>query len=206
MSGIRRLFHAQGARSVRVRWMLEELELAYELAEETLGQPSAALKEAHPLGRIPVFVDGDVVLRESTAAIDYLARSYGDGRMALGPDEVEFPRYLEWLHAAEGTVMPPILQYLMHAQLLPEDQRISTVAESGRTRSADVLAWLDREMAGRSFVAGDRMTAADVTLGYVCYIGRFAKLLDDRYSELRRYWNGLKSRPAAQRALAAPSS
>lgn len=206
MAGTRRLFHAQGARSVRVRWMLEELELSYELVEETLRQPSDALKDAHPLGRLPAFVDGDVILRESTAAIDYLARTYGDGRMALTPDEADFPRYLEWLHGAEGTVMPPMFQHLMHAQLLPVEQRIAAVAEIGRSRSADVLGWLNREMSGRSFVAGDRMTAADVTIGYACYIGRFTKLLDDRYPELRRYWDGLKSRPAAQRALAAPST
>lgn len=195
--------HFKGARSVRLLWMLEELGLAYEVARESIAEKSDALKRRHPLAKIPCFVDGDVIIQESTAAVDYLANRYGGGAFAVKPDEADYPLYLQWLHAAEPTLMQPIFMVVAHTMLFPEDKRRPSLAEAGRASAHNVFRWLDRDLKGRDFLAEGRMSAADVALGYACYVGRYSKVLTDDFPEVRRYWDGLKARPAARRALAA---
>lgn len=194
--------HFKGARSVRVVWMLEELGLDYEVVTESVSAKSDALKARHPLAKIPSFVDGDVVINESTAAVEYLANRYGDGAFAVKPDEADYARYLQWLHAAEATLMQPMFMVVAHTMLFAEEKRRPKLAELGRADSHKVLAWLDQDLRDRDYIAAGRMTAADVTLGYACYVGRYSKVLTDEFPNVRRYWDGLKTRPAAQAALA----
>jgi glutathione S-transferase len=196
------LYHFQSARSVRPRWMLEELGLPYTIEREEMGNYSDDLKARSPLGKIPFLIDGTVELSESTAIVHYLSERYGQGRYSVGPDHAMFPRYVQWLHAAEGTLMEPLFMQLRHTRLLPEDQRNPEEAQRGKEMAERVLAWLNRDLGGEPFIAGDTFTAADVCVGYSIYIARVMKLLDERYPALVAYWDGLKARPALQAALA----
>src|ERR1700760_276520 len=98
--------HLGRSQSERVVWLCEELEIPYELkiyvrdAETMLAPPD--YKALHPSGSAPVITDGDVVLAESGAIIDYIVAKYGKGRLTLGADDPDFASFLYWLPFAHG--------------------------------------------------------------------------------------------------------
>ena len=106
--------HLEHSRSQRVLWLLEELELPYEIRhyqrdpKTSLAPPE--LKKVHPLGKSPVITDGGRTIAESGAIIEYLVDRYGEGRMAPPPGSDERLRWTYWLHFSEGSAMPPLLK------------------------------------------------------------------------------------------------
>src|SRR5579859_1860604 len=109
--------HLNNSRSQRILWLLEELELPYEVVRyqrdaATMLAP-AALKAVHPLGKSPVITDGELTLAETGAIIEYLAERYGAGRLVPAPGTPEALRCRYWLHYAEGSAMPPLLLKLI---------------------------------------------------------------------------------------------
>src|SRR5512147_2375562 len=109
--------HLDNSRSQRVLWLLEELELPYEIVQykrdaKTMLAP-ASLLAVHPLGKSPVITDGEVTMAESGAIIEYLVRNRGGGRLAPAAGTPELLRYTYWMHFAEGSAMPPLLMKLV---------------------------------------------------------------------------------------------
>lgn len=109
--------HLNNSRSQRILWLLEELELEYDIKRyerdpETILAP-ASLRVIHPLGKSPVITDGDLVVAESGAIIEYLVEKYGNGRLIPALDVPEKLRYTYWLHYAEGSLMPQLVMKLV---------------------------------------------------------------------------------------------
>ena len=105
------IHHAPNTRSVRAVWLFEELGLPYDLKVYKLGDPAMRSPEylkLHPLGRVPALEDGDCTIFESGAIVEYVLARYGEGRLRPAPDAPEFPAYLQWLHYAEGMMMPQV--------------------------------------------------------------------------------------------------
>ena len=113
--------HLNNSRSQRVLWLLEELGLEYEVKcyerdPKTMLAP-ASLRQIHPLGKSPIITDGELVLAESGAIVEYLVDRYGKGRLAPPIGTSEQLRYTYWLHYAEGSAMPPLLLKLVFDRL-----------------------------------------------------------------------------------------
>jgi glutathione S-transferase len=113
--------HLNNSRSHRIIWLLEEMSLEYRIEfyqrdPETLLAPPS-LSKVHPLGKAPVVVDGDEVLAESGAIIDYMADRYGAGELVPPRDHDAYRRYRYWMHYAEGSAMPPVLLKLVFDRL-----------------------------------------------------------------------------------------
>ena len=109
--------HLNRSRSQRVLWLLEELEIPYELKlyqrnTDTLLAPPELLK-VHPLGKSPVITDDGLTLAESGAIIEYLVEIHGQGRLKPAVRTPEWVRYLYWMHFAEGSLMPPLVMKLV---------------------------------------------------------------------------------------------
>ena len=109
------------SRSKRVLWLLEELEIPYDIKRyerdpKTMLAP-ASLRQIHPLGKSPVITDGELTLAESGAIIEYLVERYGNGRLAPAPGTPDHLRYIYWLHYAEGSAMPPLVLNLIFKQI-----------------------------------------------------------------------------------------
>src|SRR3546814_9746591 len=103
-----RVHHLENSRSQRILWLLEELELPYEITRyerdpATMRAPPA-LRQVHPLGRSPVIEDGSLVLMETGAIVEYLVEQ-GDGRLGPPPHRENVQRYRQFLHYAEGSIM-----------------------------------------------------------------------------------------------------
>ncbi len=194
--------HLNASRSRRITWLLEELGLPYEVVQyqrdpvTNLAPPE--LKAIHPLGKAPVLRDGERVMIESGAIVDYLLRHYGAGRFAPPVDSPEYDRYVQFLQYAEGSAMLPLLLKLYVGRLgeagAPLHPRIQSEIENH-------MGWLDRELEGRDWFVGDGPTGADIQLSFVAQlVVRFEGR--DRYPNLTRYVERIEARPAYQRAVA----
>ena len=196
------LYHAPMSRSVRVRWLLEELAIPYQLELRKLGQ----LKEpdylaVHPMGKVPAIRDGDLVLFESGAIVQYVLETYGGGRLEPKRGSPERPLFLQWLHFAEATVTPPLGDLVQHTLLRPEAERIAALVPDATKRAGNALALVDRALAGRSWLLSD-FSAADVMLGYSVALASFVKLVSDATPNVKAYLARCRERPAFQKATA----
>ena len=110
------VYHLRRSRSERILWLLEELGLDYAMEtfdrEPNMRSP-AAMREIHPLGKSPLIRDGDVVLPESGAIVDYIVTRHGGGRLAPRDSDPAWPRYVFWLHFVEGSLMSALVTHLL---------------------------------------------------------------------------------------------
>ena len=125
-----KLYLTPSTRAGRVAWLLEELNLEYEIevlpfTKEGLKSPEHRAR--HALGRVPVIEDGDISIFESGAIIQYILDKYGDNGLKPDIQSNNYPYYLQWLHYCEGMVMPPMNQIVVQTVLLPPDRRDETV-------------------------------------------------------------------------------
>ncbi len=191
-----KLYGSGAARSRRVQWALEEVGQPYEFVE--LAWPPRLRHPEYlaisPSGTVPAIVDGEVRLTESLAICEYLGRTYGGG-LVVEPDEAGFLDYLEFSHFGEGTLMPPLAWMRRFGRQSAEARAECEEAFVARLRA------LDRVLAdGRAFLAADRLTCADISVGFVLSLSAtydFDQLLSQAVAD---YLTRLCARPAFQRA------
>ena len=118
-----KVHHLNNSRSQRILWLLEELELDYEIVfyqrDPVTNLAPPELEAVHPLGKSPMISDGDQVVIESGAIIDYVIRKYGNGRLAPQVNTPAYEEYLQWLHYGEGSAMLPLMLQ-MYTNRLPD--------------------------------------------------------------------------------------
>jgi glutathione S-transferase len=198
------LYHSPRSRSSRVLWLLEELGVPYEvevlaLAPESL--KSAAYLAVHPLGKVPAIQDEGLTMFESGAIVQYLLETYGKGRLAPPPGTPARAAFLQWLHFAEATAMPPLADIAQHSLLKPEAERIPAVVADARLRAAAVLDVLETALRGKQYLLGDEFSAADVMMGYSLQLMKWFGLLTERYPNVLAYMGRLEQRPGFQKGL-----
>lgn len=199
-----KLWHCKDARSLRALWTLEELGLDCEV--ETLPFPPRYLKpeykDVNPLGTVPYFVDGDVVMTESSGICLYLVEKYGNDQLGLKVDHPEYGAYLNWLFHSDATLTFPQTIYLRYSVLEPKERRSPQVAEDYRKWYLARLRWLDAHIENREFLCANRFTIADIAIGYALYLGEWLKISADYSPQVQAYLARLKQRPAFVRASA----
>lgn len=193
--------HLNNSRSQRILWLLEELELPYDIkfyqrdAVTNLAPP--ALKTITGLGKSPVMTDGDMTISESGAIIDYVIRTYGKGRLTPTSGTPAHEHYLEWLHYAEGSAMLPLMLNLYTLRLgdaaAPLKDRIDGEIDNH-------LGYIDTALKGRDYLVGDILTGADIQLSFVGEVARaFGRL--EKFPAIAGWVERLHARPAFKRAL-----
>lgn len=197
------LYHAPMSRSVRVRWLLEELEIPYALETRRLGQlKTPEHLTIHPLGKVPAIVDDGVVLFESGAIVQYLLEKYGAGRLEPKIGSPERPAFLQWLHFAEATLTPPLGLIAQHTLIRPEAERIPAIVPDAIKGFGNALAVVERALAGRSWLLSE-LSAADVMLGYSLALANLLGVVTDATPNAKNYLARCQQRPAFQKAIAA---
>ena len=193
--------HLNNSRSQRILWLLEELELPYEIRRYSrdpvtnLAPPE--LEAVHPLGKSPVVELDGQILTESGAIIETLIRRLGAGRLAPPEDTPDFDRYIMWLHYAEGSAMLPLMLQLYVGRLGEAGAPLKPRIDSEIARH---LGWIDSELTGRDWLVGEGLTGADIQLSFVADIARVFGLRS-RYPALDAWAARLQARPAFVRAL-----
>jgi len=208
--------HLNNSRSHRILWLLEELGLPYEIVRyqrdpATMLAPEA-LKRVHPLGKSPVITDGDLVIAESGAIIEYLVTRYGAGRLIPPEGTPERLRYSFWLHYAEGSAMPPLLLKLVFrtmATRAPWFIRPIAAAIAAATEKAFIDPQLalhggywNAELAKTPWFAGSAFTAADIQMSFPVELFLARAGVTDNIDRLKAFAAKIQARPAYVRALA----
>jgi glutathione S-transferase len=199
-----KLYHSPRSRSVRSRWLLEEIGAPYELVTLDFSkneQKTADYMKIHPHGAVPALVDGDAALYESAAVCMYLADKFPDKRLAPPVGTPARGLYYQWMVYSIATLEPPVLQVFLNTVMLPEAQRSAAAAEEGRSKFADVARVLSQALTGKSFLLGEQFSAADVMIGSTLAWGQFLGLLNGQPT-LEAYVKRVTERPAYQRAQA----
>lgn len=196
--------HLGVSQSERILWLCEELGIPYELTRHerdpvTMLSPPA-LKALHPLGAAPVIVDGDLVLAESGAIVDYLIAKHGGGRLALGASHPAFADYLYWFHFANGNLQSVMSRNMLLRRLALPDDNPLWLATLGRLDKA--LALLESRLATVDYLAGSEFTAADIMSVFSLTTMRFFMPVDlAPYPHIRAYLQRIGAREAYQRAM-----
>ena len=215
--------HLETSRSQRVLWLLEELDVPYDIKlyrrdpKTRLAPP--ALKAIHPLGKSPVITDGDETLAESGAILEYLAERYG----AQAPAELAglqpasgTPEHLQsrfWMHYAEGSLMNWLVMKLVFVTI-PTQPMPFFVRPIARQLCAKVqaqlidpnletaLSFMEAHLARHAWFAGEQISLADFQMSFavVAALARGAEAA--RFPKLAAFKTRMEARPAYQRALA----
>lgn len=163
-----KLYEFPPTRSIRPRWMLQELQVPFESVWVNLIKGEHRNREflkLNPAGKVPVLVDGDLVLNESVAIVLYLAEKYPEKGFlptdAKGRAEVD-----RWLLFTVTELEQPLWRIAKHTSLLPEARRIPGDVVLAREDFRDMVPLIEAHLAGHEFVCGDRVTAADFVLAY----------------------------------------
>jgi glutathione S-transferase len=193
--------HLNNSRSQRILWLLEELELPYDLVlhrrDPVTHRSPPSLFKVHPLGKGPTIEHGNTVLIESGAIIDYITRKLAGGRLAVAEASPQFADYLFWMHYAEGSVMPAVVFDFL--------DRMTGSACGAALRGfydAEIklhLGYIDAVLETRAFLVGDAFTAADIQVAWVLELGALGGQLQ-QYPRLAAYLERMHARPAYQRA------
>jgi glutathione S-transferase len=208
--------HLNNSRSQRILWLLEELELPYEIrrytrdAKTMLAPPE--LLAVHPLGKSPVITDGPITVAESGAILDYLLERYGQGRLMPPAGTPERLRYTYWMHFAEGSAMPVLVLKLIFDRIetepMPFFAKPIARAIAGKVSQTFIrpnlqrqLAFMESELSDREWFAGEQFSAADIQMSFPLEAAQARGGLDKAYSRLTRFLERIHARPAYQRAL-----
>ena len=199
------LYHCMSARSFRPLWLLEELNLAYDL--HMLPFPPRQLArtflDINPLGTVPAFADDGALMTESAAICQYLAARYSPSDMNIAADEPDFARYLNYLHFGEATLTFPQTLVLRYSRFEPPERQQTQVAQDYSKWFLARLRTLEPWLAQHAYLCAGRFTAADVSVGYALFLAQFLGLTAHFTPSVLAYWERLRDRPGFQRALQA---
>lgn len=207
--------HLNNSRSQRVLWLLEELQVPYEIVRyqrlpSLLAPPE--LKKIHPLGKSPVITDGDKTIAESGAILEYLVETYGNGRLAPERGTADWRRYIYWMNYAEGSAMPLLYQKLLfnliprrspwyaRPLLKPVFARLQATIVDPQLEQH--IAFWESELSKSEWFAGDSLTAADIQMSFPVEAAQARAGLDARYPKATAWIERIRARPAYQSAIA----
>ncbi|WP_441244203.1 glutathione S-transferase family protein [Tardiphaga sp. 768_D3_N2_1] len=206
--------HLNNSRSQRVLWLLEELGTPYEVIRynrqpNMLAPPE--LRAIHPLGKSPVITDNGNTIAESGAIVEYLVKTYGNGRLIPADNTPERLRFTYWLHYAEGSAMPPLLLKLIFMMLpkrAPLLMRpvVNAIAAKALNTLVDPqlkqhMAFWEGELSKSEWFAGSEFTAADIQMSFPLEAASARAGLEQGHPKAMAWLAKIHARPAYQRAL-----
>jgi glutathione S-transferase len=196
------LYGAPGSRSTRVAWALEEVGADYDFILTDLKKGDHKKPEFLNLnrsGKLPVLVDGDLVLSESAAICTYIGERFPHSGLVPPLEQPDArAHYFQWCFFAVSELEAPIWTMSKHARLLPEEQRVAGIAPSCIAEFTSAANVLMQHMEGREYAVGTGFTAADILLGGTLNWARALNIALP--ATLKAYAKRMTARPALERA------
>lgn len=208
------LHHLNNSRSQRILWLLEELEVPYEVKRyerdlKTMRAPDS-LTAIHPLGKSPVLEHDGRTFAETGAIVEYILDTLAKGALRPEAGTDAFYRYRFFLHYAEGSLMTPLLVKLIMGQvrdapvpffLKPIMKGVASKVDGNFTdpEITKHMKFLDEELKGREWFAGD-LSGADIMLSFPLEAAG-ARVEISRYKNVEAFIKRVHARPAYARAL-----
>lgn len=210
------LHHLNNSRSQRILWLLEELQVDYEIrfyqrdTKTDLAPPE--LKKIHPLGKAPIITDGDLTFAESGAILEYLAERYGAGQWIPAAGSQAFYDYRYWLHAAEGSLMPLLVMKLIFNKItsspMPFFVKPIARAIANNVDAAYMgpnlksqLGAIEQHLSQNKWFAGEQISAADIQMSFPLEAALNRQAVATQHKQIQQWLERIHARPAYQRAL-----
>ena len=195
------IHHLNKSRSTRVIWLLEELNMPYNIVnherDSQTGLAPESLKKIHPLAKAPIIVDNDVTLCESGAIMGYILNQASNDTLRPKIDSAQYYQYLEWLHFAEGSLSLPIISSLLMSMETREGNK-PLDGYIAKELQLD-FSYIDDTLSQRTYFSDDAFSAADIMMTIILDIADNLSLLENR-THIKAYLVNMKQRPAYQKA------
>jgi glutathione S-transferase len=200
------IHHLGVSQSDRVVWLMEELGLPYELKWYDRGEDFLAPPEyraLHPAGTAPIIEDGDLVLGESTAIVEYLSQRHGQGRLSVPVSDPDYPHYLYWMqfnNNLQSILFIKVAFQSMGAEPGMENPMMATTMR----REDGIYNALEQRLGESEYLGGPEFSCADImsmfNLTSLAMLG--ARAVDDSLPNTQAYLQRVTSRPAYKKAMA----
>ena len=199
------IYHLGISQSDRIVWLMEELGLPYQLEWYDRGADMLAPPDyiaLHPAAMAPVIRDGDLVLAESVAIIQYIAHRHGGGRFTVAPESDHFADYLYWLQFNNNSQVGFFVDRAIEAAQPGHDGGI--IGQVARRRTAGLFKQMNDHLGQQDYLAGDAFTLADLMSAFAVTTMPevFGTGSLDGLPNIKRYVARIKQRPAWQKAMA----
>jgi glutathione S-transferase len=195
-----KLYYTPRTRALRPRWLLEELQIPYELHNIDLfggAGRSPEYRRIHPHGSVPaVEIDGEPMI-ESGAICHWLSDRFPEKKLAPAFDDPQRRRYEQWMFYVPGTLEPLPFTILLHGSILPEAQRVPDIVRWASKQYLSTLKILEHELSDKPYLLGDSFSTADIMAGSTLM---WLPDMLRNYPSLQAYTERLQTRDAYQRA------
>jgi glutathione S-transferase len=200
------IHHLGISQSDRVVWLMEELGLPYELKWYDRGADFLAPPEyraLHPVGTSPIIVDGDLVMAESTAIVEYLSGRYGEGRLSVPQESPEYPHYLFWMQFNNN------LQSMLFIKMAVQSMGVeltdnNLIMTTTQRREDGIYSALEQRLGASDYLGGPVFSCADImsmfNLTSLAMLG--ARTIDEAMPNTKAYLDRVTARPAYKKAMA----
>ncbi len=196
------LHHLNRSRSKRIVWLLEELNIPYNLVlHERDSQTNLAprsLQDIHPLGKAPVIVEGDTILCESSTIIEYILDKGVSERLRPKKNTAPYYQYLEWSHFAEGSLSLPLISKLFMGMEQRDGQQ-PLDAYIKKELTVD-FTYIEDTLGKQKYFAGETFTAADIMMTISLEIAGHIGLLQNT-PNISTYLKKIQQRAAYIKAM-----
>ena len=203
-----KLHHLNDSRSVRILWLLEEAGIPYELVryqrDEKTHLAPASLRAIHPLGKSPLIEEDGKIIAESGAIVEYLINRHAK-HLAPDANAAEYIDYLQWIHFAESSAMLPVLLKIFGEFEKNTGTTLNFLEDYADNEFEKVFSFLDDSLSSREFIVGDKLSGADIMLGFVINTVVERLVPGKRFPNIQRYSQRLKNLPSWQKTQAIES-
>ena len=191
-----KIYHVAGTRGLRAIWTCEELAIPYEvevISFDAAFRASPEWRKLNPVGKVPAMTDGELVMFESGAMVQYLVDRYGQGKLQPKPGTPDHALYLQWSWFAEATFSRPLGEVVNHGREFPGDRRITEVVDEMKNRATLSLEAVAEEISDKQYLVAEEFSAADIMMGYTIMLAD--RLLDKPLPDkIIPYWERLNER------------
>lgn len=204
MSQDRLILYEYGpSRSMRCRWTLRELGLDYDKRQVDLAagaHRSPEFLRLNPMGRVPVLVDGDLVLTESAAICVYLADKFPEKGLIPAAGTAERGLHDRWLFFTMTELDQPLWRHRRHTLLYPAEQQRPEEAALAAREFREAASIFQQMLQGRPYVLGDRFSVVDIVAGHTLFWAAWSDMLEG-LDGLKAWLEALTRRPGCPSSM-----
>ncbi len=199
------IHHLGVSQSDRIVWLMEELNLPYELKWYDRGEDFLAPPEyraLHPAGTAPIITDGGLVMAESTAIVEYISQRYGGGSLSVPVGEPDYPHYLYWMQFNNNLQTALFIKMAVQSTgvELGTDNLMMTTT---RRREEGMYRALEQRLGESDYLGGPNFSCADIMSAFnltsLAMMG--AREIDESLPNTKAYVERVTARPAYHKAM-----
>jgi len=200
------IHHLGVSQSDRIVWLMEELGLPYELKWYDRGADFLApeqLRQVHPAGTAPVITDGDLVLAESTAIVEYISQRHGDGKLSVSVSDPDYPHYLYWMQF-NNNLQSVLFTKIAFQSAGGDAEADNMMMKTTLRREEGIYRALEERLGESDYLGGPAFSCADIMSAFnltsLTMLG--ARAIDDSLPNTKAYLERITTRPAYLKAMA----